>query len=144
MGNDMTEISVSPDDSTHKLELGAGGEPALPRVAVQNDGAQPVPPQSVEVALPEGSGLQFGSEALPELQRTVESASGRAMTYTGSQSDDGQSLTFSSVDLALPGSGSESVMWVAVSASSDAPVGTTILTFTVGNQTSESAPRVIV
>lgn len=138
----MAEFSVSPDESTDEVVLTPGDEPALPHVLVQNDGTSPVPPQTVTVALPAGRGLRFENYEL-----TVQGAGGET-TYAGVPSPDLGTLTFYNVDpdvpgrgtsRNVPGDGAESAMWVAVRAAPGAPADLTSLTFTVGDQTSQSA-----
>ncbi|MEU6394757.1 hypothetical protein [Streptomyces sp. NPDC046939] len=58
----------------------------------------------------------------------------------GDLSQDGQSLTFTGVDLRLPRKGATSVAWVAVEAGKDAPTGETALTFRIGDQNGASSP----
>lgn len=120
------------------VTLRRGGAVGYPGVRVEGDVAfAPVP---VTVSLPAGGGLLFGTPSLPDHQLTVMTPDGQTATYTRTPSPDGTSLTFSDVDLGLPGS---TVMWVGVSAGHDAPLGTTNLTFTVGGQTSASTPIVV-
>ncbi|MEV5242320.1 hypothetical protein AB0K89_24940 [Streptomyces cinnamoneus] len=120
------------------MELARGGAVGYPGVKVEGDVAcAPVP---VTVTLPADSGLVFGTQALPDHQLTVMNAGGQTTQYTGTPSQDGTSLTFSDVDLGLPGT---TTMWVGVSATHEAPLGSTNLTFTVGGQTSDSTPVVV-
>ncbi|MGW1077689.1 DUF6065 family protein [Streptomyces sp. NPDC002537] len=112
------------------------------RLRAEEDG--PFTPQTVRVALPPGRGLQFVAEAYPDYQLTVQDAQGAMRSYYGALSSDGQALTFEDVDLALSGRGSASAMWVAVRASSNAPLGDTYLDFQVGGRTSRSTPLHIV
>ncbi|MGX8909244.1 hypothetical protein ACR820_29125 [Streptomyces netropsis] len=96
--------------------------------------------RDIRVDLPQGRGLQFVPEAGPDHRLTVWSASGTTEHYTGTLSPDGQTLTFTDVALGLSGTGSDSAAWVAVRASANSPLGTTQLTFHVGNQTQSSTP----
>ncbi|MEU1375507.1 hypothetical protein ABZ442_17865 [Streptomyces triculaminicus] len=132
-----TEFTVTPGGPPD-VTLSRGGEVGYPGVHVEGDVAfAPVP---VTVALPAGGGLLFGTQALPDHQLTVLTPDRQTTTYTGTPSPDGTSLTFSGVDLGLPGS---TVMWVGASAGHDAPLGATNLTFTVGGQSSASTPIVV-
>ncbi|MGK5640804.1 hypothetical protein ACSNOK_21190 [Streptomyces sp. URMC 126] len=132
-----TEFTVSPGGPPD-VTLKRGGAVGYPGVRVDGDVAfAPVP---VTVALPPGGGLLFGTSALPDHQLTVMDATGHTRQYPGTPSPDGTSLTFSGVDLGLPGT---TVMWVGVSATHDAPLGTTNLTFAVGGQAAASTPVVV-
>ncbi|MFF9496539.1 hypothetical protein [Streptomyces flaveolus] len=75
----------------------------------------------------------------PDHQVTVMGAGGSS-AYMGTLSADGQSLTFTDVDLDIPSEGAETVLYVCVSAADDAPAGDTHLEFTIGTQTSPSTP----
>lgn len=52
----------------------------------------------------------MGTEDTPDHQLTVWPADGNTTVYGGSVSDDGQTLTFSDVDLSVPAAGRQSVM----------------------------------
>ncbi|MEU1378057.1 hypothetical protein ABZ442_31050 [Streptomyces triculaminicus] len=64
-------------------------------------------------------------------------ADGNTTADMGSVSGDGQTLTFTGVDLVAPDDGSRSAMWVCVSAA-DTPPGPTSVQFTVGDVVSPS------
>ncbi len=129
-------FTVSPGGSPVTAER--GGSPVYPGAEVRNDGAQTIPLQTVTAALPAGVGMRFGTPDNPDHQLTVWDAAGNITVYIGSNSDDGQSLTFFDIDLGIPDDGSRSVMWVCVSAADDTPQGPTSLEFTVGGRTSPS------
>lgn len=78
------------------------------------------------------------AQADSKYQLTVADAAGNIKNYIGSASGDKQVLTFLNVDLGLPGKGSTSTAWLAVTAASDAPVGITSLKFSVGRHDSPS------
>jgi hypothetical protein len=107
-------------------------------VEVRNNGTESIPLQKAIVTLPADTAMQFGTQSNPDHQLTVWPTGGNTTVYTGTRSDDGQTLTFSDVDLATPDTGSRSVMWVCVSASDNTPVGSTSVQFTVGDRTSPS------
>ncbi|MFI1769156.1 hypothetical protein ACH41H_44995 [Streptomyces sp. NPDC020800] len=132
-----TEFTVTPGGPPD-VELRQGGRAGYPGVHVESDMA--FAPATVTVALPASHGLLFGTQTLADYQLTVQNADGETAQYTGTLSEDGTSLTFSDVDLQLPGT---TVMWVAVSAGHDAPLGATSLTFTVGGKTSPSTTIVV-
>jgi hypothetical protein len=120
--------------------LERGGEVGYPGVVLRNVANAPVLPLDVTVSLPPAGGLQWGK---PEL--TVARASGDQQAYSGTASADGQTLTFQKVDPSIPSYGARSVMWVAVSASADAPLDYTSLVFNVGmNSSSPSTPVTVV
>ncbi|MFE4514851.1 hypothetical protein ACFRMQ_11755 [Kitasatospora sp. NPDC056783] len=129
-------FTVSPGGDPVTVER--GGAPKYPGVTVRNNGTRDIPRQTVTAVLPAGSGLRFGTPATPDHQLTVMDAAGTTTPYAGIVSADGRTLTFSGVDLAVPDDGSQSVMWVCVSASDDAPTGTTSVEFSVGGRTSPS------
>ncbi|MFC9679035.1 hypothetical protein [Streptomyces sp. NPDC056948] len=137
-----TTIVVTPD-----FTVSPGGAPVTaeragavvyPGVEVRNNGSQSVPRQTVTVVLPAYADMRFGTPDSPDHQLTVWDADGNTTVYAGSISDDGRTLTFSDVDLAVPDDGSQSVMWVCVSASDDTPPGLTSVEFTVGDRISPS------
>ncbi|MFI1769153.1 hypothetical protein ACH41H_44980 [Streptomyces sp. NPDC020800] len=132
-----TEFSVTPGGPPD-VELRQGGRAGYPGVHVESDMA--FAPASVTVALPPDRGLLFGTQTLADYQLTVQKADGETAQYTGTLSEDGTSLAFSDVDLQLPGT---TIMWVAVSAGHEAPLGATSLTFTVGGKTSLSTTVVV-
>ncbi|WP_345600965.1 hypothetical protein [Streptomyces coacervatus] len=131
---EFTMTSGGPPD----VELRQGGGVGYPGVRVEANVA--FDPVSVTVALPADRGLLFGTQTLADYQLTVQNARQETRQYIGSLSEDGTSLVFSNVDLELPGT---TVMWVAVSAGHDAPLGSTSLTFTVGGKTSPSTTIVV-
>ena len=129
--------SVSPGGAPVTAER--HGSPVYPGVEVRNDGTETIPLQTVTATLPADAAMRFGTQANPDHQLTVWQPTGGSTTvYAGALSDDGRTLTFSDVDLAIPESGSQAVMWVCVSASDNTPVGPTSLQFTVGDRTSPS------
>ncbi|MFD3582556.1 hypothetical protein [Streptomyces sp. NPDC058683] len=115
-----------------------GGLPVYPGVEVRNNGMQAIPLQTVTAVLPAGAGMRFGTQGNPDHQLTVWPVGGNTTVYRGIISDDGQSLTFSDIDLGIPQAGSQSVMWVCVSASDVTTPGPTSVEFTVGDRTSPS------
>ncbi|ANP51972.1 hypothetical protein J2Z21_009009 [Streptomyces griseochromogenes] len=132
-----TEFTVTPGGPPD-VELRQGGGPGYPGVHVEAGVA--FDPVSVAVALPTSHDLLFGTQTLADYQLTVQNADGNTAQYTGSLSEDGTSLTFSDVDLQLPGT---TVMWVAVSAGHQAPLGAGSLTFTVGGKPSPSTTVIV-
>ncbi|WP_316528261.1 hypothetical protein [Kitasatospora brasiliensis] len=126
------------------VTLARGGALRYPGVEVLNNGTHALPPQTVTVTLPAGSGLLFGTPAAPDHQLTVRDATGNDTQYHGTVSVDGQSLTFTNVDLRVPSGQSQSVMWVCVSADSTAPLGPTSVEFSIGTRTSPSTTLDIV
>ncbi|MGW2368505.1 hypothetical protein ACWCZ5_23355 [Streptomyces sp. NPDC001667] len=129
-------VTVSPGGSP--VTAARGGAPVYPGVQVRNNGAHGIPPQTVTATLPNAGGMVFGAPGSPDHQLTVMNAAGNATVYVGTLSADGQSLTFSGVDLGIPGDGAESVMWVCVSASPTSPLGPTTVAFSIGGRTSPS------
>ncbi|GAA3167342.1 MULTISPECIES: hypothetical protein [Streptomyces] len=129
-------FDVSPGGTPVTAER--GGKPVFPGVEVRNNGSQAIPLQKVTATLPAGAGMRFGTEANPDHQLTVWEAAGKTTVYKGSISHDGQSLTFSDVDLAIPDTGSRSVMWVCVGACDDTPPGPTSVEFSLDARTSPS------
>ncbi|MGX8909243.1 hypothetical protein ACR820_29120 [Streptomyces netropsis] len=94
----------------------------------------------IRVTFHDGTGLRFVAEAGTEYQLTVQTASGGTEHCTGTLSADGQTaLTFTDVDLGLTGPGSTSLMWVAVKASSDSPLLSTHLLFSVGDMATQGS-----
>ena len=121
------------------VRLTAGGPVGYPGVRLETSEG-PVPVQTVRVSLPEGMGLQFVEEGNPGYQLTVLDSDGALKNFVGQLSQDGQSVTFSKVNLALPGKSSKSTAWVAVKAIDPNTTGRTSLTFQVGSETSQSTP----
>ncbi|MET7906552.1 hypothetical protein ABZS86_35920 [Streptomyces sp. NPDC005355] len=128
--------TVSPGGAPVTAER--GGWPVYPGVEVRNNGSQVIPLPVVTATLPVGAAMRWGMQDNPDHQLTVWDAGGNTTVYMGSVSDDGQSLTFLDVDLGIPDAGSQSVMWVCVSASDDTPPGVTSVEFSVGDRTSPS------
>ncbi|MBL1087519.1 hypothetical protein JK359_37205 [Streptomyces actinomycinicus] len=120
------------------VELTRGGPAGYPGVRVESDAA--FHPVSVTVALPADHDLLFGSQTLADHQLTVHSTGQEPTPYPGELSPDGTTLVFSDVHLQLPGT---TVMWVAVSADHDAPLGATSLTFAVGGKPSPSTTVIV-
>ncbi|WP_171162091.1 hypothetical protein [Streptomyces sp. I05A-00742] len=117
------------------------GETRYPGVQLRadTDGA-PGSRRTIRVTLPPGKELRFVEEAFPGHQLTVQDASGNTQHHPGTLSADGQTLTFVDVALALSGSGSTAVAWVAVKASADSPLGDSRLNFLVGDRPQDSTP----
>ncbi|MGW4914127.1 hypothetical protein [Streptomyces sp. NPDC004270] len=105
---------------------------------MRNNGSQAVARQTVTAVLPAGGGMRFGVPGTPDHQLTVWGAHRNTTVYVGSISDDGQCLAFSDVDLAIPTTGSQAVMWVCVSAADDTPSGSTSVEFSIDGRTSSS------
>ncbi|MFE3183070.1 NHL repeat-containing protein [Streptomyces violascens] len=123
------------------VTLTRSGEVRYPGVKLHSEGDGTVAGQSVRVHLPRARGLQFVAEGNSLYRLTVQAAGHEeSASYVGMLSPDGQSLTFDNVNPALSGEGSTSRAWVAVRATSDAPLGVDALTFRVGDQTSPSTP----
>jgi hypothetical protein len=129
-------FTVSPGGAPVTAER--GGRPVYPGVEVRNNGTETIPLQKITATLPADAAMQFGTQSNPDHQLTVWPTGGNTTVYQGTLSDDGKTLTFSDVDLATPDTGSQSVMWVCVSASDNTPVGPTSIQFTVGDRTSPS------
>ncbi|MEU3662515.1 hypothetical protein AB0E77_22630 [Streptomyces sp. NPDC032940] len=121
------------------VKLSADGPVGYPGVRLSTDDG-PVPVHDVQVALPPGMGLAFVAEGNPGYMLTVLDADGAAKHYRGQLSADGQTLTFSKVNLALAGKSSNSIAFVAVRATDPNATGRTSLTFQVGSQSSRSTP----
>ncbi|MEW2513885.1 hypothetical protein [Streptomyces sp. NPDC046870] len=121
------------------VRLTPGGPTGYPGVHLETSQG-PVPEQTVRVTLPPGLGLKFVEEGNPGYQLTVLDSDGALKNFLGQLSPDGQTLTFSKVNLALPGKTSTSTAWVAVKAVDPNTTGRTSLTFQVGSQTSQSTP----
>ncbi|MBB4161734.1 hypothetical protein [Streptomyces cinereoruber] len=116
-----------------------GGGVGYPGLKVLTDKViGPLGPQRVEVSLPDGTDLRWGTADAPDYQLTLLGSD----SYPGTLSGDGMTLTFDDVDLEKI-SGTEKTVYVAVSAGPDAPLASTALTFTVGRKTSPSTPVVI-
>jgi len=129
-------FTVSPGGAPVTAER--GGARVYPGVEVRNNGTHAIPLQTVTAVLPADAGMRFGTQDKPDRQLTVWDGGPSTTVYPGSISDDGQTLTFTDVDLAIPGNGSQSVMWVCVSAADDTPTGLTSVQFTVGSHVSPS------
>jgi hypothetical protein len=121
------------------VKLAVSGPTGYPGVHLSTDDG-PVPVQTVQVSLPQGMGLQFVEEGNPGYMLTVLDSDGAVKNYPGQLSQDGQTLTFSKVNLALAGKSSKSTAWVAVKATDPDATGRTTLTFQVGSETSQSTP----
>ncbi|MFB7507881.1 hypothetical protein [Streptomyces broussonetiae] len=120
------------------VELTRGGPVGYPGIHVDSD--VEVAPATVSVTLPSDRGLLFGTQTLADYQLTVQDPSGQTTPHMGKLSEDGATLVFSDVDLNLPGT---AVMWVAVSAGHNAPLGATSLAFTVAGKPSPSTTVVV-
>jgi hypothetical protein len=127
-----TEFTVSAGGPP-AVELVRGGPAGYPGVRVASSVALAL--VTVTVALPAGKHLLFGTQHLADYQLTVQRADGSTTSHAGVLSEDGTSLTFTDVNLYLPGT---TTMWVAVSAGHDTPLGSTDLTFTVAGKTASS------
>ncbi|MEU6392383.1 hypothetical protein [Streptomyces sp. NPDC046939] len=115
------------------------GDPVYPGVQVSNNGSTAIPLQTVTATLPADAALQFGTNTQPDHQLTVWTGDKPQVVYHGTLSADGQTLTFTDVDLAVPSPGAHpAAMWIAVSATHTTPTGTTSVAFTVGERTSPS------
>ncbi|MFF9496371.1 hypothetical protein [Streptomyces flaveolus] len=121
------------------MKLSAGGPVGYPGVRLSTDDG-PVPVHTVPASLPAGMGLAFVAEGNPGYMLTVLDADGAAKHYPGQLSADGQTLTFSKVNLALAGKTTQSIAFVAVKATDPNATGRTSLTFQVGAGTSQSTP----
>lgn len=132
-------LSVEPGGPP-EVTLERGGPTGYPGVKLTNNANTPVPPLTVTATLRQDTQLLWGRPDDPDHQLTVLDAQGATTAYVGTLSDDGQSLNFDGVDPRLPGLGSSSVMWVAVSAAADAALASTSLLFSVGGQESPSTP----
>ncbi|OQR63554.1 hypothetical protein B6E66_13355 [Streptomyces maremycinicus] len=131
-------FSVAPGGPPN-IRLTVGGPVRYPGVRLATSEG-PVPVQTVQVSLPEGMGLQFVEEGDPGYQLTVLDSDGAEKHFTGQLSRNGQTLTFSHVNLALTGNASTSIAWVAVKAVDPDTTGRTSLRFQVGSQASQSTP----
>ncbi|MFB7909911.1 hypothetical protein ACFC1T_26090, partial [Kitasatospora sp. NPDC056076] len=121
-----------------------GGATGYPGVKLTNDGAGPVDALTVTVTLPQDTGLQWGQADLPDHQLTVLDAAGNSTAYPGTLSDDGQTLTFFGVDPLLPTPGSQSILWVGVSAAEDAGQVYTSLVFSLDGRQCPSTAVIVV
>ncbi|MFI2645734.1 hypothetical protein [Streptomyces sp. NPDC018610] len=101
-----------------------------PGVEICNNGVQDIPAQAITVTAP--AGLRFGTPANPDHQLTVMDTTGTLTPHMGSLSPDGQSLTFTDVDLKIPRDQDRANLWVCVSAGATAPEGLTAVDFAVG------------
>jgi hypothetical protein len=127
-----TEFTLAPGGPPD-VELTPGGPVRYPGIRVSSRAQlAPVP---VTVTLPAGRKLRFGTPTLADHQLTLQKADGTTTVRMGTPSEDGTSLTFTDVDLRLPGT---TTMWVAVSAGQNARAGLTDLTFSVADETSAS------
>ncbi|MER5782923.1 hypothetical protein ABT104_14550 [Streptomyces mobaraensis] len=135
VGASASRFSLSPGGTP--VTLTRAGETRYPGITLRAETDGAIAPQKVRVTLPSGHGLAFVPEG--GYQLTVMDARFATTSYTGTLQDDGQTLTFEGVYLALHGKGSTSTAWVAVKAQPDAPVPSDVtLTFRVGDQTSPS------
>ncbi|MFZ4176936.1 hypothetical protein ACOZCI_21985 [Streptomyces griseoincarnatus] len=132
---DLT-FTVTPGPDAH-LTQGAA-KAAYPGVRVTSTAAPG--PLTVTATLPPDRHLLWGTQAQADYQLTVEHPDKTQVPYPGVLSGDGGSLTFTDVNLHLPGT---TTMWVAVSAGHDSPLGSTHLTFDVSGKTSPST-RIVV
>lgn len=132
------DFSVAPGGPPD-VRLAAGGSEGYPGVHLTTHEG-PVAEQTVTVTLPQGMGLRFVEQGNPGYQLTVMDSDGAMKQFIGRLSPDGQTLTFSKVNLALSGKVSESRAWVAVRAVDPTIAGRTSLTFQVGSETSASTP----
>lgn len=121
------------------VKLSADGPVGYPGVRLTTDDG-PVPVHNVQASLPPGMGLAFVAEGNPGYMLTVLDGDGAAKNYPGQLSPDGQTLTFSKVNLALTGKSSHSIAFVAVRATDPNATGRTSLTFRVGSENSQSTP----
>ncbi|WP_284117217.1 hypothetical protein [Streptomyces fragilis] len=115
-----------------------GDKAAYPGVRVASTAA--LGPLTVTVTLPPDRHLLWGTQAQADYQLTVQHPDKTQVPYPGVLSGDGGSLTFTDVHLRLPGT---TIMWVAVSADHDSPIGSAHLTFDVSGKTSPST-RIVV
>ncbi|MEV2255608.1 hypothetical protein AB0I94_34470 [Streptomyces sp. NPDC050147] len=132
-----TEFTLTPGGPP-TVELTKNGPAGYPGISVASSVA--LAPVTVTVALPADRKLLFGTQILADYQLTLQNTDGTTTVYTGALSDDSTSLTFTDIDLHLPGT---TTMWVAVSATHDSPAGPTELTYTVAGKTSASTPIVV-
>jgi hypothetical protein len=110
------------------VDLARGGAARYPGVEVRNAGTSSIPLQTVTVTLP--AGLRFGAPDNPDYQLTVVQAGGKRPAYPGSLSGDGQTLTFTNVDLAIPTDNSHTIMYICLSADGTAAPGPASAQFT--------------
>ena len=139
----LAGFAVTPD-GPENVTLRRGAGPGYPGVQVRNERDMLVHPQKIRVILPAGRGLRFEAEAGTAYGLTVCGADGTLRLYFGVLSPDRQSLTFSDVDLGFEALGDEVKLWVAVTASSTAPLGNTSLQFTIGDQIANSTAITVV
>ncbi|MFJ8387693.1 hypothetical protein ACIQ9Q_24825 [Streptomyces sp. NPDC094438] len=130
---DHIPFSVTPGGPP-PVQLQRGGtNPGYPGVKLSvKEGT--VSPQRVYVALPQGKGLRFATDAV----NVLASPASAPVPYHGTFSDDEQTLVVEKVDLALSGEASAPVVFVAVLAPKDAQPGDANLLFCVGDRTSAS------
>ncbi|WP_150249649.1 hypothetical protein [Streptomyces albofaciens] len=133
-------FSASPGGPPEDL-LEPAGAVRYPGVKLTKVDDGPVSPLTVTVRLPQDTQLLWGKPGAPDHQLTVHDLqTGTNTVYTGTLSDDGQSLTFTNVDPRLPAPGAESLMWVGVSAAADAAPAYTSLVFSLDDQECASTP----
>ncbi|MER7726967.1 hypothetical protein [Streptomyces sp. NPDC096323] len=115
-----------------------GGAVVYPGLVVRNTATHAVPLQTVTVTLPAGADMHFGTPSSPDHQLTVWDGHQPAVVYVGTLSPDGQTLTFTDVDLAIPDDTTQTIIYVCVSAGSGTPHGPTTVQFTIDDKTSPS------
>ncbi|MEU6394825.1 hypothetical protein [Streptomyces sp. NPDC046939] len=119
-----------------KVTLTRGGKPGYPGVYLSagKDGASGK--HTVTVSLPQDKGLEFVGEPTYGLM-----VMGKDGTHSaeGSLSRDGQTLTFTDVDLGLSGEGAKVTALVLVKATEGAQTGDTSLDFRVDEQSGRSS-----
>ncbi|MFJ6252064.1 MULTISPECIES: NHL repeat-containing protein [unclassified Streptomyces] len=128
-------FAVTPSWPPQKLARD-GSDSRYPGVEVRREGEAPA--QIITVTLPPGAGLAFKPEGGERHLMTVLSHSTVEKRYEAELSDDGQTLTCRNVDLGLSQQHPLSAVWVAVTATTTATVGSTHLTFRVGGIESAS------
>ncbi|MFC7819549.1 hypothetical protein ACFUTR_33595 [Streptomyces sp. NPDC057367] len=122
------------------FSLAPGGNPVdlardgtsvrYPGMEIVNNGVQNVPLQTITVTAP--AGLHFGTPANPDHQLTIMDVSGTQPPYMGSLSADGQTPTFTGVDLKIPNDQDRANLRVCVSADTTTSEGPTAVGFAVG------------
>nr|WP_215209532.1 hypothetical protein [Streptomyces sp. CHD11] len=133
-----TDSTVTPGGPPDQQLTQGGDKAAYPGVRVTSTIA--LGPLTVTVTLPPDRHLLWGTQAQADYQLTVEHPDKTRVPFAGALSGDGGSLTFTDVNLQLPGT---TLMWVGVSADHDSPIGSTHLTFDVSGKTSPST-RIVV
>ncbi|MFJ6054498.1 NHL repeat-containing protein [Streptomyces sp. NPDC092307] len=142
VSSDNANISVIPGGA---VTLTKGGSRAYPGVEIHNNGLGAVPPQDVIVSLPALKGLRFEAEgANGAYELTVYGAGGTQPPVRGTLQASGTQLYFPNVNLLLPSVGSYSAIWLPITATDQAPLGATALTFQVGGRTSASSQITVV